>query len=100
ALLFEVGLVVLIPIVFTMAKRMNVSQLKIGMPMVIEVSVTHGFLPPHTGAVVIDKELGAHIGEVVLYGLIVEIPVTIKAGTVLAKIGKRLTTTGLQREGD
>ncbi|MDF0059402.1 gluconate:H+ symporter [Staphylococcus pseudintermedius] len=100
ALFFEVGLVLLIPLVFTIAKRMNVSQLKIGMPMVTALSVTHGFLPPHPGPVVIAKELGAHIGEVLLYGFIVAIPVTIIAGPVFAKIAPRLTPTAFQREGD
>src|SRR5699024_11971492 len=49
ALFFEVGLVLLIPLVFTIAKRANVSQLKLGLPMVVALSVTHGFLPPHPG---------------------------------------------------
>ncbi|ELJ9201022.1 gluconate permease [Staphylococcus pseudintermedius] len=100
ALFFEVGLVLLIPLVFTIAKRMNVSQLKIGMPMVTALSVTHGFLPPHPGPVVIAKELGANIGEVLLCGFIVAIPVTIIAGPVFAKIAPRLTPTAFQREGD
>ncbi|MBM0358807.1 gluconate:H+ symporter [Staphylococcus pseudintermedius] len=100
ALFFEVGLVLLIPLVFTIAKRMNVSQLKIGMPMVTALSVTHGFLPPHPGPVVIAKELGANIGEVLLYGFIVAIPVTIIAGPVFAKIAPRLTPTAFQREGN
>ncbi|EGQ3675223.1 gluconate permease [Staphylococcus pseudintermedius] len=100
ALFFEVGLVLLIPLVFTIAKRMNVSQLKIGMPMVTALSVTHGFLPPHPGPVVIAKELGANIGEVLLYGFIVAIPVTIIAGPVFAKIAPRLTPTAFQRDGD
>ncbi|EGQ0311497.1 gluconate:H+ symporter [Staphylococcus pseudintermedius] len=100
ALFFEVGLVLLIPLVFTIAKRMNVSQLKIGMPMVTALSVTHGFLPPHPGPVIIAKELGANIGEVLLYGFIVAIPVTIIAGPVFAKIAPRLTPTAFQREGD
>lgn len=100
ALFFEVGLVLLIPLVFTIAKRMNVSQLKIGMPMVTALSVTHGFLPPHPGPVVIAKELGANIGEVLLYGFIVAIPVTIIAGPVFAKMAPRITPTAFQREGD
>ena len=41
ALFFEVGLVLLIPLVFTVAKRANV--LKLGLPMVTALSVTHGF---------------------------------------------------------
>ncbi|ENM93702.1 gluconate:H+ symporter [Staphylococcus aureus] len=51
ALFFEVGLVLLIPLVFTVAKRANVSVLKLGLPMVTALSVTHGFLPPHPGPI-------------------------------------------------
>ena len=76
ALFFEVGLVLLIPLVFTIAKRAKVSPLKLGLPMVT-LSVTHGFLPPHPGPVVIAKELKANVGEVLLFGIIIAIPVTI-----------------------
>lgn len=61
--IFEVGLVLLIPLVFTVAKRANVSILKLGLPMVTALSVTHGFLPPHPGPVVIAKELKANIAK-------------------------------------
>ena len=77
ALFFEVGLVLLIPLVFTIAKRAKVSPLKLGLPMVTALSVTHGFLPPHP--VVIAKELKANVGEVLLFGIIIAIPVTIIA---------------------
>lgn len=100
ALFFEVGLVLLIPLVFTIAKRMNVSQLKIGLPMVTALSVTHGFLPPHPGPVVIAKELNAPIGEVLLYGFIIAIPVTLIAGPLCVKIAPYLSRSAFEREGD
>ena len=100
ALFFEVGLVLLIPLVFTIAKRMKISQLMIGLPMVTALSVTHGFLPPHPGPVVIAKELNANIGEVLLYGFIVAIPVTIIAGPFFVKLAPRLSPQAFQREGD
>ncbi|KMS23733.1 gluconate permease, partial [Staphylococcus aureus] len=49
ALFFEVGLVLLIPLVFTVAKRAKVSVLKLELPMVTALSVSHGFVPPHPG---------------------------------------------------
>ena len=100
ALFFEVGLVLLIPLVFTIAKRMKISQLTIGLPMVTALSVTHGFLPPHPGPVVIAKELNANIGEVLLYGFIVAIPVTIIAGPLFVKLALRLSAQAFYREGD
>ncbi|ERF48115.1 gluconate:H+ symporter [Staphylococcus arlettae] len=100
ALFFEVGLVLLIPLVFTIAKRAQVSQLKLGLPMVTALSVTHGFLPPHPGPVVIAKELGANLGHVLLYGIIIAIPVTLIAGPFFNKIAQKITPRAYTREGD
>lgn len=100
ALFFEVGLVLLIPLVFTIAKRAQVSQLKLGLPMVTALSVTHGFLPPHPGPVVIAKELEANLGHVLLYGIIIAIPVTLIAGPFFNKIAQKITPRAYTREGD
>ena len=100
ALFFEVGLVLLIPLVFTIAKRANVSVLKLGLPMVAALSVTHGFLPPHPGPVVIAKELKANLGHVLVYGFIVAIPVTIIAGPIFSKMAQKITPSAYGREGD
>lgn len=100
ALFFEVGLVLLIPLVFSVAKRANVSTLKLGLPMVTALSVTHGFLPPHPGPVVIAKELKANIGHVLLYGIIISIPVTLIAGPLFNKIAQKIIPSAYGREGD
>lgn len=100
ALFFEVGLVLLIPLVFTIAKRAKVSPLKFGLPMVTALSVTHGFLPPHPGPVVIAKELKANVGEVLLFGIIIAIPVTIIAGPVFNKIAQKIIPSAYTSEGD
>lgn len=47
ALFFEVGMVLLIPIVFAIALEAAVPLLYLGIPMAAALSVTHGFLPPH-----------------------------------------------------
>ncbi len=100
ALFFEVGLVLLIPLVFTVAKRANVSILKLGLPMVTALSVTHGFLPPHPGPVVIAKELKANIGHVLMYGIIIAIPVTLIAGPLFNKFAQKIIPSAYSREGD
>ena len=100
ALFFEVGLVLLIPLVFTIAKRAKVSPLKLGLPMVTALSVTHGFLPPHPGPVVIAKELKANIGHVLLYGIIIAIPVTLIAGPIFNIVAQKLIPSAYTREGD
>lgn len=47
ALFFEVGIVLLIPIIFAIATELGISILYLGIPMAAALSVTHGFLPPH-----------------------------------------------------
>ncbi|MDQ0193652.1 GntP family permease [Paenibacillus wynnii] len=100
ALFFEVGLVLLIPIVFAISRQLKVSILYLGIPMVAALSVTHGFLPPHPGPTVIAGEYGANIGEVLLYGFIVAIPTVILAGPVFTKIAKKLVPNSFTKSGD
>lgn len=99
ALFFEVGLVLLVPIIFAIAKELKVSILYLGIPMVAALSVTHGFLPPHPGPTVIAGEYGADIGEVLLYGFIISIPTVIIAGPLFTKLAKRLVPQSFTKTG-
>ena len=100
ALFFEVGLVLLIPIIFSISKQLRVSILYLGIPMAAALSVTHGFLPPHPGPTVIAGEYGANIGEVLLYGFIISIPIVIIAGPIFTKIAKKIVPDSFNRTGD
>lgn len=100
ALFFEVGLVLLIPIVFAISRELKISILYLGIPMVAALSVTHGFLPPHPGPTVIAGEYGANIGEVLLYGFIVAVPTVILAGPVFTKLAKKMVPNSFTKTGD
>jgi GntP family gluconate:H+ symporter len=100
ALFFEVGLVLLIPLAFTIAKRLGVSHMKMGIPMAVALSVTHGFLPPHPGPVVIAQQLHANLGEVLLYGIIIAIPTIIIVGGFLINILPRFAPSAYKKEID
>lgn len=100
ALFFEVGLVLLIPIVFAISKELRISILYLGIPMTAALSVTHGFLPPHPGPTVIAGEYGANIGEVLLYGFIVAIPTVIIAGPLFTKLAKKLVPASFTKTGN
>ncbi|MGC4378900.1 GntP family permease [Fictibacillus sp. Mic-4] len=99
ALFFEVGLVLLIPIIYTISRQLKVSILHLGIPMVAALSVTHGFLPPHPGPTAIAGEYGANIGQVLLYGLICAIPTVIIAGPVFNKIAKKIVPHSFNKTG-
>ncbi|MCM3039496.1 GntP family permease [Paenibacillus motobuensis] len=100
ALFFEVGLVLLIPIIFAISRELKVSILYLGIPMGAALSVTHGFLPPHPGPTAIAGELGANLGHVLLYGLIVAVPTVIIAGPLFTKLAKRLVPEAFTKTGD
>ena len=48
---FAVGLVLLVPIVFTLARETRTPLLRIAIPLVAGLSVVHGLVPPHPGPV-------------------------------------------------
>ena len=98
ALFFEVGLVLLIPIVFAISRELKVSILYLGISMAAALSVTHGFLPPHPGPTAIAGELHANIGEVLLYGFMIAVPTVVLAGPVFTKLAKKLVP--IQSLGD
>ncbi|QIZ06616.1 gluconate permease [Priestia megaterium] len=100
ALFFEVGLVLLIPIVFAISRQLKVSILYLGIPMATALSVTHGFLPPHPGPTVIAGEYGANLGEVLLYGIIISIPTAIIAGPLFTKLAKKLVPASFTKTGN
>ncbi|MGN7399178.1 GntP family permease [Cytobacillus praedii] len=100
ALFFEVGLVLLIPIVFAISRELKVSILYLGIPMTAALSVTHGFLPPHPGPTVIAGEYGANIGEVLLYGFIIALPTVIIAGPIFTKLAKKIVPASFTKTGN
>ncbi|GAB3651688.1 GntP family permease [Streptomyces sparsus] len=71
---FDAGLVVMLPIVFTVARRLGGGVLRYGLPVAGAFSVMHIFVPPHPGPVAASELLGAEVGIVVLLGLLVAIP--------------------------
>ncbi|WP_442902747.1 gluconate transporter [Gilliamella sp. App6-5] len=86
ALFYEVGFVLLLPLVLTIAATLRISPLYIGIPMAAALSVTHGFLPPHPGPTAIAEIFQADMGRTLLYGTIIAIPTVILAGPVLARL--------------
>jgi Gnt-I system low-affinity gluconate transporter len=88
---FDVGFIILVPIVYSLTKETKKSVLYYGLPLLAGLAVTHSFVPPTPGPVAVAALVNADIGKVILYGLIVGLPAAILAGPVFAKyISKKI----------
>src|SRR4051794_24377102 len=88
-LFFEIGVVLLVPVVLLVAARSQVPLMKVGIPALAGLSVLHGLVPPHPGPLVAISALKADLGLTLLYGIIVAIPTVIIAGPLLGSVISR-----------
>lgn len=79
-LFFEVGLVMMVPIIFVMARRSQQPILRIAIPALAGMTTLHALLPPHPGPLIAVSALHADLGITLGLGLIVAIPAVILAG--------------------
>jgi gluconate:H+ symporter, GntP family len=86
---FGVGLVLLVPILFTLARDTRLPLLYLGIPIVAGLSASHGLVPPHPGPLNAIVVLGADTGRTILYSLAIGIPAAILAGPVFGGIISR-----------
>ena len=90
-LFFEVGVVLLVPIVLLVARRTDIGLLRVGIPALAGLSVLHGLVPPHPGPLVAIASLHADLGLTLMFGLICAVPTVIIAGPVFGNfIAKRV----------
>ncbi|KAF1016328.1 MAG: High-affinity gluconate transporter [Stenotrophomonas maltophilia] len=90
---FEVGMVVLLPLVFAVAKRMQdtttrggSAYVSAGVPVIAALAAMHGMVPPHPGPLTAIATLQTSIGPTMVYGFIAAIPAIVLAGPVYASI--------------
>jgi len=80
---YSVGFVILVPLVFTVAKATRLSLIGVGLPMLASLSVTHGFLPPHPAPSALSVMFEADIGKTLIYGILLSIPAILISGPLL-----------------
>ncbi|BAL24040.1 GntP family permease [Azoarcus sp. KH32C] len=85
-LFFEIGFVLLIPLVFIIARATGISLVKIGIPLLAGLSVVHGLVPPHPGPLLAIGVFGADIGKTIFYGLLVGLPTAMIAGPIFGSL--------------
>ncbi|MDM5430132.1 gluconate permease GntP [Bacillus mycoides] len=82
---FEVGIVILLPLVISIRKTTKQNILLIALPVIAGLSIVHGLVPPHPGAMTAIGIYNANLGKVLLYSLIIALPTAIIAGPIFAK---------------
>src|SRR5206468_12445047 len=79
-LFFEVGFIVMIPLVWNLARETKRSLLYYGLPMAAALTMTHSLVPPHPAPAAASQLLGADLGRTILYGAATSIPMAIIGG--------------------
>jgi len=85
-LFFEVGVVLLVPVVILVALRLDIPIMRVGIPALAGLSILHGLVPPHPGPLVAIDALGADLGLTLIFGLIVAAPTLVICGPLLARL--------------
>lgn len=86
---FEIGLVLLMPVIILVARRSGLSLMRIAIPTLAGLSAMHGLVPPHPGPLVAVSALNANLGLTLALGVLVAIPTVVLAGPVFSKYAAR-----------
>ncbi len=82
---FGVGVLLLVPILFSLARETRVPLLALGLPMVAGLSVSHCLVPPHVGPMVAIEKLHADVGKTIAWSITIGFPVATLVGLWFAK---------------
>ena len=82
---FQVGIVLLMPLLFCVAIEAGMSLVMVGIPMIIGLLTVHCIVPPHPAATAVAVGLKADMGKTILYGLIIGLPAAAVAGPIFGK---------------
>jgi GntP family gluconate:H+ symporter len=86
---FEIGLVLLMPVIYLVSRRSGLSLITVGVPALAGLSAMHGFVPPHPGPLTAVQALNADLGLTLGLGVLVAIPTIIVAGPLFARLAGR-----------
>ncbi|SFN30127.1 MULTISPECIES: GntP family permease [Actinomadura] len=86
---FEIGLVLLMPVIYLVARRSGLSIIAVGIPALAGLSAMHGLVPPHPGPLVAIDALKADLGITLGLGVLVALPTIALSGPVFARYASR-----------
>ena len=86
---FEVGLVLLMPVIILVSRRSGQPLMRIAIPTLAGLSAMHGLVPPHPGPLIAISALGANLGVTLAFGVLVAIPTVVIAGPLFSKLAAK-----------
>ncbi len=82
---FEVGFIILVPLVWSLARESKRSLLYYGMALMAPLTITHALVPPHPAPAAACQLLGADLGRVILFGAALSLPMAIVSGIIYGR---------------
>jgi GntP family gluconate:H+ symporter len=86
---FEIGLVLLMPVILLVSIRSGLSLMRVGIPALAGLSAMHGLVPPHPGPLIAIAAVKANLGITLGLGVLIAIPTIIIAGPLFSKLAAR-----------
>jgi len=82
---FDVGLIIMIPIIYALSRDTRKSLLFFGIPLLAGLAVAHSFIPPTPGPVAVSEIIGAKLGSVIPLGILLGLPTAVIAGPLFGR---------------
>ncbi|HET6211200.1 MAG TPA: SLC13 family permease [Jatrophihabitans sp.] len=86
---FEIGLVLLMPVILLVARRSGLPLMRVAIPALAGLSAMHGFVPPHPGPLAAVGALHADLGLTLGLGVLVAVPCVIIGGPLFSVLAAR-----------
>ena len=86
---FSVGVVLLAPVLFSVARETGIPLLRLMVPLLAGLSVAHGLIPPHPGPMVAIETLNADAGKTIWFAFVIGYPTALVAGPLIASMLQR-----------
>jgi gluconate transporter len=83
---YEGRVLILAPLVISIAREAKIPFLKLGITMVAAATTAHSLFPPQPGPTALVTAFHADMGMVYIYGIIVAVPTVICSGIILPKL--------------
>ncbi len=85
---FDVGLILLIPLIMALARKAGAPALRFGLPLLAGLAAAHAFIPPTPGPIAVANILGAELGDVIRFGVLAGLPAMLLGGPIYARFAE------------